>query len=138
MEIRNEESVFEESVFDIHTLQFDMLRKSRFKLDFQRLYYYRGDDFITVSEIKKITEYKIHKPFYGLVKSVELFGEDVYKWELCDDTGIIYASAYVNEDTVKVGDGIQLVDCSIWHFSDNHLNIVYDNIKEIYSCKNKS
>lgn len=129
---KSSEEINEDTFVDIRTSQSDFIDDRRFQLDFNLLRRKRESDHLTVLEAKKMTELRLFKPLYGMIKSVEMFG-DIYKWEICDETGIINGSAYVRENTVKVGDAVQLCDCALWKFDENHLNIVYENIKGIYS-----
>ncbi|KAI5152366.1 hypothetical protein ENBRE01_2775 [Enteropsectra breve] len=110
----------------------DLSNVGPFKMDFERLERHRKGEYMNAIEIKGSTEYKIALPFYGLIKSIEKFGQNVYKWEMCDETGYICGSVLAQSLAVEIGDIVKLKGCSLWHIDEAHLNIVERNIIEIH------
>lgn len=118
---------------DITTSQSDNIQLNRFKLDFDFLKKNRTGEFITVAQVKTSELYKIDDKLWGIIKSIEVFKGSktlVYKWEICDETGVIYGSSIVGE-SVCVGNIICINDFSLWKVNGNHINITDRNILQI-------
>lgn len=120
-----------EAILDVTTSQGESQPAGCYRLDFDFLAAHRAADALTVAEAKKTPLYKIEQPLYALVKTVEVIGADVCRWELCDETGTIAGSTCAHEGTAGPGDIVYLSGCSIWKINGNHLNIVNGNIKKI-------
>lgn len=104
-----------------------------FQLDFDLLQRHRSaaEEHMTAAEVRRTPLYRLEHPFYALVKSIEPFGNNVHRWELCDETGVVSGSSRVREGVAGVGDVVCLSRCSLWKASCNHLNIVDANIKTV-------
>lgn len=119
---------------EITTSQSDMLQKNRFKLDFDVLKKYRKADDITIAEVKEYDSFKMDGSLWAIIKSIEIFKgiySNVFKWELIDETGMIFASSNVSEQTITVGSVVCLTDFSLWKTGGNHINVVDRNVKRI-------
>ncbi|ELA41480.1 uncharacterized protein VICG_01464 [Vittaforma corneae ATCC 50505] len=119
---------------EITTSQSDILPKNRFKLDFDILKKYRGENSMKISELKLCDLLKIDGPVWAIVKSIESYkgiNGCVHKWELMDESGVIFASSIVSDQSISVGSIICISDFSVWNMGGNHLNIVDRNIKRI-------
>lgn len=124
----------EAELLDPTTSQCDVMVKNRFKLDFDILRKYREEDAMMISDVKECEKFKFDGSIWAIVKSIEVFKgieSNVCKWELIDETGIIFASANVNDQSVTVGAVVCISDFSFWKISGNHLNITERNIKKI-------
>lgn len=117
----------DESVLEITSSQADRENVISYDADMDLIAKYRTDESIKAIEIKRGTEYKINRPFYGFIKRVERDG-DVFIWEVCDETGSIKGSSTVSE---RVGSIVCLKGCSVWRITENHLNIVEGNITRL-------
>lgn len=91
--------------------------------------------YVTAFEVSRLSQYRIHKPFWGMVKGIERFGSSVCRWEMCDETGTVFGSTCVHEDTAAIGDVVCLENCGVWRLKENHLNIVPGNIKKVIRRK---
>lgn len=116
--------------YEITTSQSENPRGASFRLDFDLLASHKTPDSVSAAEIRLMPGYKVERPFYALLKSVEIFGGGVALWELCDETGVIFGSADARDGAVHVGDIVCLSNCSLWKAGGNHLNIVSANIKK--------
>ncbi|KAI5169477.1 hypothetical protein PAEPH01_0749 [Pancytospora epiphaga] len=129
----SEPGTFKE-VFNLATSQIER-SGSRFQLDFDLLRKHREEDpehkYITAAEVRITPLYKIDRYFFSILKSVELFGCGVHKWELWDETGIVFGSALVQDGTASIGDIVCLSNSSLWKIDGNHLNIVDSNIIKV-------
>ena len=137
--------VLKDDIIDINTSQSEIIAKNRFKLDFDSLRKYRDCDIseqesqckdipVKIIEVKESDCFKIAGHLWAIVKSIENYKgieNNVYKWELCDETGVISGSSSVYDSEISVGTIICLKNFSIWRINGNHLNIVKKNIKEI-------
>lgn len=107
---------------------------SRLRLDFDFLRRHRDSNSISVADVKETELLRLDGPLWAVVKSMETFRDarkPVYRWELCDETGIIFGSSIVGDPTVTVGCVVCLVDFSLWKTGGNHLNIVERNIRSV-------
>lgn len=124
----------EKDFYEISTSQSDFLPRNRFKLDFDILKKYRDGRSMKVSELKFCSFLKVDVPVWAIVKSIESYkgmSGNVYRWELMDESGVIFASSVVSDPNISVGSVICISDFSIWSIGGNHLNIVDRNIKKI-------
>lgn len=121
-------------ILEITTSQSELLPKNRFKLDFDILKKYRGASSIKILELKSSNLLKITESVWALVKSIETFkgiNGNVYKWELIDETGVIFASSIVANQEICVGSVICISGFSIWKINGNHLNIIDQNVVKV-------
>lgn len=129
---KKEETVEDHSEIPNSQSESDVL--GRFRLDFDVLKKNRINDFIMIEDVLKSSEFRIEKELWAIVKSVETYkgvSIPVYKWELCDETGIIYGSSLVGDTIVRVGNIVCLKDFALWKSEENnHLNIVERNLKK--------
>lgn len=133
-EINNDILNENKEIFEITTSQSEELIHNRFKLDFEYLKEKRTDNFITVSYVKTFEGNKIDNILWGIIKSIEIYkgiSSTVYKWEICDETGVIYGSSLVDDTEVTVGSIVCLEDFSLWKIDSNHINIVRRNLKKV-------
>lgn len=124
-------SICTDSVFDITSSQADQLPSKHFKFDFDVLSSHRSGNYAPVSAILSSLSLRLPADLYAFVKSIEPLSTNVTKWALCDETGVIHASSLHTEENIIPGDILCLSNCSIWQFSENHLNIAPGNIKKI-------
>ncbi|KAI4291574.1 hypothetical protein PAPHI01_0848 [Pancytospora philotis] len=89
------------------------------------------EEYITAAEIRRLPLYRIDRPFYAILKSVECYGADVCRWELCDETGVVFGSTCAREEAAAIGDVVCLSRCSLWKIKENHLNIAQSNIVKV-------
>lgn len=116
------------------TSQADTPKATRFKLDFDVLRKHRESNAMRISEVKSSDLLKIEGPLWAIIKSIESYKGVtgcVYKWELIDESGVIFASSVVSVPNITVGSVISISDFSIWRLSGNHLNILERNIREV-------
>lgn len=133
--------VLKDEIVDVNTSQSEIFTKNRFKLDFDSLRKYRDAEDtgcvgtpIKISEVKDSDSFKIEGPLWVIIKSIESYKgveTNVYKWEVCDESGVISGSSTVFDNEITVGTIICLKNFSIWKLGGNHLNIVKRNIKKI-------
>ncbi|KAM0680949.1 hypothetical protein GINT2_000731 [Glugoides intestinalis] len=119
---------------EITTSQSDMIQKNRFKLDFDILKKHRKASDIKIGDVKECDSFKIDGPLWAIIKSIEVFKgiySNVFKWELIDDTGMIFASSNVSDQTITVGSLVCLTDFSLWKTGGNHINVVDRNVKSV-------
>jgi len=121
---------------EISTSQSEALPTNRFKLDLNVLRKHRHEDAMRISEVKASDLLKISGPVWAIVKSIESYKGltgCVYKWELMDESGVIFASSTVSDQNIAIGSVVCIADFSVWSQGGNHLNIVERNIKGIYT-----
>lgn len=119
---------------EITTSQSDAIPKNRFKLDFDALKRHRSSENMKISEVKESDSLKIDGPLWAIIKSIETFKgieSNVYRWELCDESGVIFGSSVVFDGEISVGTIVCLKNFSVWRINGNHLNIVQRNIEKI-------
>lgn len=119
---------------EITTSQSEGLRCNRFRLDFDFLRSHRTGEFVSVADVRESELFRLDGPLWAMVKSIEMFrgtSKPVYRWELCDETGVIFGSSTVGDPTVTVGSVVCLANFSLWKFEGNHLNIVERNIRSV-------
>lgn len=124
----------ENEIHDLTTSQSDLLPKNRFKLDFDILRKYRPEKSMKIVDLKECDSFKIDEPVWAIIKSIECFkglNGCVYRWEIIDESGVIFGSSNVADQNVSVGSVVCLCNFSIWKFGGNHLNIVSRNIKQV-------
>jgi hypothetical protein len=133
----NEKGNFNEIKDEITTSQCEILK---FKLDFDLLKKNRKLEPLRISEVKESDFNKIDGPLWAIIKSIETFkgnNSNVFKWELCDETGVIFGSSIVGssiggfKDEISIGSIVKLTNFSIWKTNGNHLNIVERNIAKV-------
>lgn len=102
-----------------------------FKLDFDYLARHREPGSAHIEDVLRMPGYKMESPLCVFVKSTDVFGDGLARWELCDETGVVYGTSAVSMDRVTVGDIVCLENCSLWKFEENHLNVVDENVKRV-------
>lgn len=133
--VNNEITIIKnDTVQELTTSQSDVITKNRFKLDFDLLRRYRPAESMKVSDLKECDLFKVNESLWAIVKSIESFkglNGNVYRWEIIDETGVIFGSSNVNDQNISVGCIVCLEGFSIWKHGGNHLNIVSRNIKKV-------
>lgn len=140
--------VVKDEIGEINTSQSEILVRNRFKLDFDSLRKYRdgkleesenksslnNSNSIKISEIKDSDALKIEGTLWAIVKSKESYKgveTNVYQWELCDESGVIFGSSLEIDNEITIGTILCLKNFSIWRINGTHLNIVRKNIVKI-------
>ena len=92
---------------------------------------------LTISELKFQFENKQKiTSIICFIKSVFTYNEDVSVLILGDETGQIKANIYsriVNEQKIIPNRLIMIKECSIWNINDIQLNVVDENVVEIFN-----
>lgn len=119
---------------ELTTSQSDSVPKNRFKLDFDLLRKYRSAESVRIADLKEWDSFKVDGHIWAIIKSIESFkglNSSVYRWEIIDETGVIFGSSNVTDQNITIGCVVCMEGVSIWKCGGNHLNIVSKNIKRI-------
>ncbi|EQB61600.1 hypothetical protein NAPIS_ORF00830 [Vairimorpha apis BRL 01] len=107
------------------------------KLDFDRLRCIKENQsgFMNINEVLKSEEYKINMSIIGLVKKIEKFSSEICYLELVDETGSIGCSCLyklIKDNELNLGNILKLQNVSLWKIDINHINLVHENLLEIF------